>query len=231
MVVPVTGHVPDSTLSPYQVRQKFASQSVAGLGDLDCGDGTCLSPNGDGTCAYCDYSNLPTSTAPPIDFSSSPTYKQPDGSPWPFDSAGITPATAPNISVVSARGDAYGNIYTVFSNGTYTYVDPTGKVLSGVGAPPAAGSGNTTVTAAQANTWASLIGALAGAGVKLGTVAMLQPGQSLLPNGTILGSGQALVGAGGSGINSSFASILQNPMLLIGGFGILALLVLSGGRR
>jgi hypothetical protein len=125
------------------------------------------------------------------------------------------------------RGDQYGNIYTVFSNGTYTYVSPTGQVLSGVGSPPAA-TGNATVTAAQANVWGSLITALTGAGVRLGTVAMLQPGQSLTPNGTIVGSNQSLIGGN---INSSFASILSNPVLIIGGLGILALAVFAGGRR
>ena len=41
MVVPVTGTIPDSTLSPFQVRQKFAG--LHGLGDTFCGSGTCTS--------------------------------------------------------------------------------------------------------------------------------------------------------------------------------------------
>lgn len=229
MVVPVSGHVPDSTLSPFQVRQKFASQSLAGLGDAWCIDpSVCTTP----------IMGTDPDTGDPIQTGCGGcSTGSTSGSSWdPYDSvlssAGITPATAPGISVVSARGDAYGNIYTSYSNGTYTYVDPTGKVLSGVGAPPAAGSGNTTVTAAQANAWASLINSLTQAGVKLGTVAMLQPGQSLTPNGTIVGSNQSLIGPGGTGINvASLSTLFSNPIVLIGGFGILALVVLSGGRR
>ena len=64
--------------------------------------------------------------------------------------------------------------------------------------------------------------------MKLGTVAMLQPGQTMLANGTVVGMNQSLLG---SSVNASFAAILSNPVLLIGGFGILALLAFSGGRR
>lgn len=222
MVVPVSGHVPDSTLSPFQVRQKFSSQSLAGLGDW-CSDtgGTCDYTDDSGNCASCTPGYNPPAT--PIDFATSPTYKQPDGTPWPFD----TTISSTKPTLVSTYTDAGGDLVGVLSDGSTYTIQPGGNVVKGGGGTPA----QHTVTSQQASAWPAFINALSKAGVQLGTVAMLQPGQTLLPNGTILGSGQSLVGPGGSGINSSFASILQNPMLLIGGFGILALLVLSGGRR
>lgn len=224
MVVPVTGKIPDSTLTPFQVRQKFSPQSLAGLGD-DCSDGGGICQGGydeDGNCTYCDYS-LASAPPTPIDFATNPTYKQPDGSPWPFDPS----IASAKPTLVSTYTDAGGDLVGVLSDGSTYTIQPGGNVVKGGGGTPA----QHTVTSQQASAWPAFINALSKAGVQLGTVAMLQPGQTLLPNGTILGSGQSLVGPRGTGINSSVSSILQNPVLLIGGFGILALLVLSGGRR
>ncbi len=231
MVVPVTGTIPDSTLSPFQVRQKFQSHSLSGLGDAACGDGfNCISIGDAGTCDACEPD--PNYLPPPINFGSDPTYKQPDGTCWPFDPS--CPSTGGSVSHGATATGSYmsqgGNIIVTYSDGTFTMTSPdTGSVSTGHGTPPPGAAG--TVTATQATSWNAMISALTRAGVQLGTVAMLQPGQSLTANGTIVGSGQSLIGPRGTGINASFSSILQNPMVLIGGFGILALLVLSGGRR
>jgi hypothetical protein len=121
-----------------------------------------------------------------------------------------------------------GNIITTYSDGSFTMVSPsTGSVSKGQGTPPPAAQG--TVTAAQANAWPSIVASLASAGVKLGTVAMLQPGQTLLPNGTILGSGQSLIGGNITSSNQQFAAILTNPMFLAAGAAII-LLALAEGR-
>jgi hypothetical protein len=124
-----------------------------------------------------------------------------------------------------------GNLITTYSDGTFTMVSPsTGSVVTGHGTPPAAASGGIAVTQAQASAWPALISSLTAAGVKLGTVAMLQPGQTLLPNGTVLGTGQSLVGPAGS-INAQLAGIYTNPLFLAGAGGILLLALVVGGRR
>lgn len=218
MVVPVSGHIPDSTLSPFQVRQKFASQSLAGLGcDASCDfDAT-------GNCSDCGDGGITTGTTTTI------------GTDGGFYGTFTPPAPNPSGSlygttVTDTYMSAGGNIITVFSDGTFRMVgSTTGAVSMGQGTLPPAAQG--TVSAAQASAWPSIINALSRAGVQLGSVAMLQPGQTLLPNGTILGSGQSLIGRGGTGINATMASFLNNPVLLIGGFGLIALLALSGGRR
>ena len=227
MVVPVTGTIPDSTLSPFQVRQKFAS--LHGLGDSFCGTGTCTDYDTDETgtayCLNCDFTTIP----PNATTGALGTGTQPDGTCWPFD-----PSCASSGGAISSGSSATGtymsqggNIITTFSDGTFTMMSPsTGSVSTGHGTPPAAQQG--TVTQAQANAWPQMISALTQAGVKLGTVAMLQPGQTMLANGTVVGMNQSLLG---SSVNASFAAILSNPVLLIGGFGILALLAFSGGRR
>lgn len=221
MVIPVTGTIPDSTLSPFQVRQKFSSQSMAGLGD------TCMEYDFDtGDCVSWDTSGSFGFPAPsPITLGTGPMPLQPNGDPWPFDTSIST--TKP--SLISTYTDSGGDLVGVLSDGsTYTIHASSGQVTKGGGGTPVQG----TITSAQASVWPSFINALAKAGVQIGTVAMLQPGQSLLPNGTIVGTGQSLIGAGGAGINvPSLTSLFSNPMLLIGGFSVLALLVLAGGRR
>jgi hypothetical protein len=225
MVVPVTGTIPDSTLSPFQVRQKFAVQSLGGLGDwCSAQGGICEDPDPTtGDCySICDY---PTPTIPGLG--------PPTGTLAPLSlPSGIATSPVSVTSGATATGSymSGGSLVTTYSDGTFTKVDPSGAVYgypAGSSLPPRAQG---TVTQAQANTWGSLITALSQAGVKLGTVAMLQPGQTLLPNGTILGSGQTLVG-GNTITSNPFTAILSNPMLLIGGFGVLAVLVLAGGRR
>lgn len=224
MVVPVTGTIPDSTLSPAQVRAKFSSHSLAGLGDAWCLSGDCTVPimgvdpdTGDPIqtgCGGCPSGD--TSGTGSYDSSYSGT----------FSSAGIGSGGS-GVSVVSSSVDASGNVYMALSNGKYVYVSPSGQVLAGNGSPTGVGG---TITNAQAQIWGSLITNLTKAGVQLGTVAMLQPGQSLLPNGTIAGSGQQVI-SGGTSINlASLTSLFTSPVFLIGGFGLIALLALSGRR-
>jgi len=194
-----------------------------GLGDAYCSDGySCSELSDSGTCLGCfpDGTGGNTTT---ID-----TYT-PIGTAGEGSYAPSIPTGGSSVSSTGSYMSQGGNLIVTYSDGTFTMISPsTGSVSKGSGTPPPAQAG--TVTPAQASVWPSLINALAGAGVRLGTVALLPAGASLTPNGTIVGSGQSLIGQGQS-INSSFAAILTNPMVLIGGFGILALLVLSGGRR
>lgn len=232
MVVSVSGTVPDSTLTPRQVRQKFSPQTLAGLGDCsydsqtdtysgDCGDGN--STTIDNTGGFYGTFN------PPVTFGGS-TSTQPDGTCWPFDPScgGGTPVVQGATVNGGPYVDVLGNIVTTYSDGTFSQISPSGKVTSGRSSSSMPSSGSGAITPAQASAWPAMINALASAGVKLGTVAMLKPGQTLLPNGTVVGTGQSVFG---TSVNSSFASILSNPMLLIGGFGVLALALLAGGGR
>lgn len=231
MVVSVTGTVPDSTLTPRQVQQKFSPQTLAGLRGLGCDNydfdsGACLDDGSTTIDTWDPYG------APPVDFGALPYANQPDGSCWPFDPscAGGTPVTHGATINGGPYLDIEGNIVTTYSDGTFSQISPSGKVTSGksvVGTIPSATQGG-SITQAQASAWPQMINALASAGVKLGTVAMLQPGQTLLPNGTVVGTGQSVFG---TSVNSSLSSIFSNPMLLIGGFGVLALALLAGGGR
>lgn len=198
---------------------------LAGLGD------TCVDWNEDGTCANSipDASSSTTITNTGGFFG---TFTPPSGA----DSNPIyTPANQPtnpsSPSVTQVYQTQYGEVVTVMSDGTWrgTSPDGTGATVYGTGTPPAAASSPPPITAAQANVWGTLINSLASAGVRIGTVAMLKPGQTLLPNGTILGSGQAIVSPYGN-VNSSFASILTSPMFLVGVGAILLLAIAEGGR-
>lgn len=223
MVVPVHSTIPDSTLSPGQVRQKFAS--LHGLGDA-CSDagGSCTSYDEMGDCFICDYSSVTTLQIPG------------QGLTAPFGS-GFTPPSdysSGNVQVVREYVDASGDVVLVLSDGSYHTILQSGSTHSSASGtpPPPRSSGSSTVSAGQAGAWGALINSLSQAGVRLGTVAMLQPGQSLMPNGTIVGTNQSLIGPSGTGINiPSLSTLFSNPVFLIGGFGLIALIALSGGRR
>jgi len=232
MTVPVSGRVPDSTLSPFQVRQKFSSRSMAGLGEF------CLEYADDGSCNY----SIPdiTDSTTTID-SSGGFFGTVD--PALFSGAGgcgsdpnelcLSGAVSPTIS--STWVDSNGAIWANLSNGIQYQISSGGTVSKGSGVTPSLASGTTTVTPAQANSWAAVISQLINAGVRLGTVAELPPGSSLMPNGVIVGRNQTLVTPTstitGSSITATFANMLKSPMFLIGGFGILAVALLAGGGR
>lgn len=211
MVVQVSGTIPDSTLTPRQVRQKFSPQTLAGLGDscyaVDEETGECLDFGGD----------------------SSTTLDTTGGFYGVF-----TPPSAPagTLSTTDGYFDQGGDFVIEYSDGTWHTINPNGQAAKGSGAPPSRSSG--TVTQAQSSAWPAIVNAIANAGVRIGTVALLPPGTSLLPNGTIVGSGQSLIRPGvvtSSSLSSTLNGILSNPMLLIGGFGLIALAMFAGGGR
>lgn len=207
MTVPVWSAVPDSTLTPAQVAQKFAPRTMAGLRGLgDCVDGY------DEWGEYCGTGG--------IDFGSTAT--QPDGTPWPFDpllTAGGT-SSAP-ISITGLYTDAGGDLVANLSNGQSVSVQQNGHVVHGAAGTPATG----TISQAQASAWPAVIAALANAGVRIATVSQLPAGATLLPNGTVVGSGQSLLH--GAVNPNPFATILSNPVLLIGGLAVVLLLAES----
>lgn len=235
MVVPVK-----SSMAGIGVFVPTVSTNLSGIGDLYCGDGySCAAFDENGDCSTClpdssgpggssttlNYPGLTPGTTPTPGsiLISAPSATQPDGTPWPF-AAGA----GSSVSATGSYMSQGGNIITTYSDGSFTMVSPsTGSVSKGQGTPPPAAQG--TVTQAQASAWPSIVASLAAAGVKLGTVAQLQPGQTLLPNGTILGSGQSLIGGNITSSNQQFAAILTNPMFLIAGAAVI-LLALAEGR-
>lgn len=223
MTVPVPSTMPNATLSPFQVRQKFSSRALKGLGE-----DFCIDYADDGSCNYS------------VPIGSNTTTIQTGGGYYgaPFDPTMFSGAGSGGEGLVTVTGttvDAAGNIIAILSNGMTYVVGPSGSVSQSTSnIPIQTASGSTTVTHAQANAWAGVITSLINAGVKLGTVNSLPPGASLLPNGTIVGSGQSLVAPGvitSNSLTSGINALLQNPMFLIGGFGILAIALLAGGGR
>ncbi len=215
MVVPVIPSLPDSTLSPHQVNQKFHSSAMAGLG--------CFWNTDNAGDEFYDCSDDTPGSAP-INWGSTAT--QPDGTLWPFDPALKT--TQPSLDHMYYDGG--GDLVAVLSDGSTYTVQPGGHVAQGGGGTPSYG----TVTQKQSSAWPALIQSLVNAGVRVGTVANLPAGASLTPNGTIVGSGQSLIAPGvitGNSLTSALSALTNSPMLMIGGFGILALLLFSGGRR
>ncbi len=225
MTVPVHSTVPDSTLSPFQVRQKFAPQSLRGLGE-----DFCIDYADDGSCNYSVPIDNSTTT-----INTSGGYYGAPFDPSLFAGAG-TPSPTSNdglVTVVGTTTDGAGNVIAILSNGTSYVVSPSGSVSKTNSSIPM-GSNSATVTRAQSNAWASVVTQLINAGVKLGTVANLPPGTSLLPNGTILGSGQSLVRPGvitSNSLTSGINAVLQNPLFLVGTFGVVMLAIFAGGRR
>ncbi len=211
MVVPVPSTIPDSLLSPHQVNQKFHSSAMAGLG-------------------VCDWVDEDMICTPDTTTSSTNTSLQPDGSCWAFDPfCNSTMSQAP--SVTGSYMTEGGNIVVMMSDGTQQMLHPDGShgPVSGTYNPMGG-----TVTAAQSTGWAQLIQSLVNAGVRIGTVANLPAGASLTPNGTIVGSGQSLIRPGvitSNTLTSALSTLTSSPLLMIGGFGLLAILLLSGGRR
>lgn len=201
------------------------SGSMAGLGECVAwaDDGSCIDDT-DWTTTWDPYGSgggtLPSG------------FTLPDGVPAPnpaaFDTGSVY-ATAGSMPrgarVIGVYQTIDGTIVTSYDDGSHTAVSASGHASRSTGSLPPAGNG-VPITGSQANAWAALINSLTRAGVQLGSAALLQPGQSLLPNGTIVGVNQS-----GGSINSQLTSILTNPMFLIAGGGILLLAIGLGGRR
>ena len=183
-VVPHTVQ-PRSTLTPMQVRRKFNSRSLAGLGDIcidwDPTTGDCIETAPD-----------PTSTSyipPPTDTPSLWLY----GSSAPSTSA--VPITSSNQSLWFYNSSAAPTLYA---------------------AP-----------GATASAIAQMISSLANMGVQIAKVTSLQPGQTLLPNGTVVGAGQSY---NQSGVNiSALTSLFSNPTLIM--MLALGLIVIGSAER
>lgn len=204
MVVPVKPVLPDSTLSPHQVNQKFHSSAMAGLGTCDWVDEDLICTP-DTTGGY-DPGLFAENQA------GAPAYV-------------LGTYMDDENSIVVQMSD--GSNYTLRANGSYG-PDATGPVAHPVSSAPR------SVTSQQSNAWPAMIQSLVNAGVRIGTVANLPAGASLLPNGTIVGSGQSLIRPGvitSNTLTSALSTLTSSPMLMIGGFGLLAILLLSGGRR
>lgn len=218
MVVPVSPVLPDSTLSPHQVNQKFHSSAMAGLGDCwDYDDmGQCLyDPDASGSIP------IPAGIPPVASYASDLAITT------------LNPMSS-GPTVTGAWMNSSGALIMPFDTGGWMQVNRDGSSATvHSGSPPSSSQVN-NISAAQANMWPSIINSLANAGVRIATVANLPAGASLMPNGTIVGSGQSLIRPGvitSNTLTSALSALTSSPMLMIGGFGLLAILLLSGGRR
>jgi hypothetical protein len=236
MTVPVHTTIPDSTLTPEAARRKISASGVRGLGEFCiewADDGVrglgefCIEWADDGSCSYALDDDWGTTTSIPNTGGYYGTFD-------PSIFASSTPATggAAEVTLLGTRVDSGGDLVAILSNGTEYSVQYNGSVVRGSSGGTA--TGNTTVSRQQSTAWGQLLQSLTSLGVRLGTVALLPPGSSLTPNGTIVGSGQSLVRPGvitSNSLTSGINAMLQNPMFLIAGFGLIAVIALSGGRR
>jgi hypothetical protein len=242
LTVPVHTTIPDSTLTPEAARRKISASGVRGLGCsladdfYDC-DVDVYDSGGNWWDQFIPSPDAGLTTYNPqtITFDQY-LHTQPNGEAYPFDpyTIGTSTGGAGSVFSVDSHVDPSGVVMVDLSNGQQIALMRDGKVVRGSGSTATYSGGNYTLTQQQTNAWPSLVNALVQAGVRLGTVAMLPQGTSLTPNGTIVGSGQSLVRPGvitSNSLTSGINAMLQNPMFLIAGFGLIALAVFSGGGR
>lgn len=203
MNLPVRSTLPLNTLSPMALRHKFRVSHPGGFAGL-----------GDACIQYDEFDNcIQWDTSIPQDYGSTPI--QQTATNWATSNGGVLVP------------DGSGDVLLPAAGGGYIEISPSGMMTHVAGMPPTPGAGaSTSITAAQAQAYASIIGSLTNAGVRIAAITSLSPGQTLLPNGTIVGAGQTI---GPGGVNPSFASLLSSPMLLIAGFVVL-LIAAEGGR-
>lgn len=217
MTVPVTGTTPNPQ-NTIRLRPR-----LQGLGE-------CLEYDNDGNCVWDDSegSTDPTGTyttvfPPPIAPVPTPS----------LNSSTLNP-TGSGASITSGYMGQSGAVILMTSDGGWIQINPDGsQAVVGPGHQVPASTGG-TVTPQQASAWPSIVNAIANAGVRIATVSMLPAGASLTPNGTIVGRGQSLVAPGtitSSTITATISSMLSNPMVVVGIFGLFALAIYSGGRR
>lgn len=213
MNVYVPSSLPRNTLPPMALQHKFreARARMAGLGEYVCtvdesgdycyDDGTGAGDVSGGMCPG--TPGCPGYVAP----SDWTTYGV------PVSSSGST-SWDPYIS---SSGDL---ILRNSSGGGYTTISPSGARQVGYGAAPAPSSGQ--VTNSQSLAYAQLIASLATAGVRIAAATNLPPGATILPNGTIVGSGQSFTSGG---VNAALTNIFANPLLILAAAAVMALAV------
>jgi hypothetical protein len=206
MLTPVAATLPESTLSPSQILQKFSSQSLAGLGRGPFPFGFA----GLGDCGTCD------------DFDD-------DGNCLEYDTSGCTSTggtiTPPPTTVVSSG--ATSTPTTTISNGSTSssLCDPSSSsynpTLCSQLQGPAASSSSSGVSSSALTS--AQIAQLAALGItnaaKVATISQLPAGYSIGANGAIIAPQTSLL-SGSSGM-----------LLLLLAAGALVLVMAEGGKK
>jgi hypothetical protein len=252
MIMPAYTTLPESLLAPSQIADKFNVQTFAGLGALGCDcsetddEGDCLDPDPCSTgstdtgstgstaaedslmdCMNAGYTGYNPNTgscttssgasagsaAAAAGYTGAVPFCADNGNVQPcisqVTSSILSPSGTPAAQLTAAQTcQAYG--FTLGSNGLCT-----SGTASSVSSSPI-GSQLSAAQQAQLNA-----GILKG-GLTLAELLAIQPGQAILPNGTIVSGGTGALAAGSlASLGASFTSML--PLLLIAGIGIMLL--------
>ena len=149
-----------------------------------------------------DTSSTDTSTLPPMGPTVIPG-TDPTSTSVSLDSVASTIGVDPSLLDSSASYNSSTGLVTQTVNGQQAYVAPSQSSAA----------------------WAAFSTAMVKAGVQLATIATIQPGTAILPNGTIVSvpAGQSL----SSTFGNLFSGVNSSNVMMIGGLAIGALVLLS----
>ena len=234
MIMPAYTTLPESMLAPSQIADKFNVQTFAGLGALGCDcsqtddGGDCLDPDPCST-GSTDTGTGPTATCDPL---TGACTSNSTGTPVvpPFvDLTSLTPSAGNCASQgltynPSANACSYGSVTIPaganLSNTCASFglsLNPsTGLCVGSAAAAPSSSAGSGLTSAQQAQLSAGLLKG----GLTLAELLAIQPGQAILPNGTIVSGNTGALAAGSlASLGASMTSML--PLLLIGGIALM----------
>ena len=228
MIMPAYTTLPESMLAPSQIADKFNVQTFAGLGALGCDcsqtddGGDCLDPEccpGDPGCGGSIGTGTTTGTistgtpvVPPfVDLTSlAPSAGNCAAEGLTFD------ATNNICSYGSVSIPAGANLSNTCASFGLSLNPSTGLCVGSAAAAPSSTAGSGLTSAQQAQLSAGLLKG----GLTLAELLAIQPGQAILPNGTIVSGNTGALAAGSlASLGASMTSML--PLLLIGGIALM----------
>ena len=217
MIMPAYTTLPESMLAPSQIADKFNVQTFAGLGALGCDcsqtddGGDCLDPD---PCSTGSTGTISTGTpvVPPfVDLTSlAPSAGNCAAEGLTFD------ATNNICSYGSVSIPAGANLSNTCASFGLSLNPSTGLCVGSAAAAPSSSAGSGLTSAQQAQLSAGLLKG----GLTLAELLAIQPGQAILPNGTIVSGNTGALAAGSlASLGASMTSML--PLLLIGGIALM----------
>ena len=217
MILPAYTTLPESMLAPSQIADKFNVQTFAGLGALGCDcsqtddGGDCLDPD---PCSTGSTGTISTGTpvVPPfVDLTSlAPSAGNCAAEGLTFD------ATNNICSYGSVSIPAGANLSNTCASFGLSLNPSTGLCVGSAAAAPSSSAGSGLTSAQQAQLSAGLLKG----GLTLAELLAIQPGQAILPNGTIVSGNTGALAAGSlASLGASMTSML--PLLLIGGIALM----------
>ena len=214
MIMPAYTTLPESMLAPSQIADKFNVQTFAGLGALGCDcsqtddGGDCLDPDPCSTGST--DTGTSTSTGSPV-LCAGVLY--PAGSVCPDSAAAGSTGIPASCNPLS--GGCTSNSNTCASFGL-SLNPSTGLCVGSAASVPSSSAGSGLTSAQQAQLSAGLLKG----GLTLAELLAIQPGQAILPNGTIVSGNTGALAAGSlASLGASMTSML--PLLLIGGIALM----------